>query len=79
MNSIDIKQQINVVEQELLNATAKIADLEKKIQEHGVGLSFNAVGKTDLIYKYEEDLQDAILCQIQRQNELALLRTQSQR
>jgi hypothetical protein len=79
MNNIDIKQQINVVEQELLNATAKIADLEKKIQEHGVGLSFNAVGKTDLIYKYEKDLQDAILYQTKKQTEFALLSTQSQR
>ena len=50
MNNIDIKQQINALEQELLAATDKVADLEKKIQEHRVGLSFNAVGKTDAIY-----------------------------
>lgn len=79
MNSIDIKQQINALEQELLNATDKIADLENKIQEHRVGLSFNAVGKTDLIYMYEVDLQNAIFHQTERQKKLAMLRTQLQR
>ena len=79
MNNIDIKQQINALEQELMAATDKIADLERKIQEHRVGLSFNAVGKTDAIYPYEVDLHNVILTQMQIKRNLEELRTQFQR
>ena len=79
MNNIDIKQQINALEQELLAATDKVADLERKIQEHRVGLSFNAVGKTDAIYAYEVDLHNVIFNQTQIKQKLANLRAMSQR
>ena len=79
MNNIDIKQQINALEQELLAATDKVADLERKIQEHRVGLSFNAVGKTDAIYEYEVDLHNVIFNQTQIKQKLANLRAMSQR
>ena len=79
MNNIEIKQQINELEQELLAATDKIADLERKIQEHRVGLSFNAVGKTDAIYPYEVDLHNVIFNQMQIKQELEKLRIEFQR
>ena len=79
MNNFDIKQRINALEQELMAATDKIADLERKIQEHRVGLSFNAVGKTDAIYPYEVDLHNVILTQMQIKRKLEELRTKFQR
>jgi predicted nucleic acid-binding Zn-ribbon protein len=79
MNNIDIKQRINALEQELLAATDKIADLERKIQEHRVGLSFDAVGKTDANYTYEEDLYNVILNQMQIKQQLEQLRAEFQR
>ncbi len=79
MNNINIKQQINALEQELLAATDKVADLERKIQEHRVGLSFNAVGKTDAIYPYEVDLHNVIFNQMQIKQKLEKLRAEFQR
>ena len=60
-------------------ATDKVADLERKIREHRVGLSFNAVGKTDAIYPYEVDLHNVIFNQMQIKQELEKLRIEFQR
>ncbi|MFQ6730123.1 MAG: hypothetical protein ACLRFK_03700 [Alphaproteobacteria bacterium] len=79
MNKIDIRQQINALEQELLAANEKVADLEKKIQERRVGLSFNAVGKTDSIYAFEVDLDNTIQEQMRKKRMLAVLRAQLHR
>lgn len=60
MNDTSIMQQIRELEQRIQRTTERVAEQEKKIQEHRVGLSFNAVGKTDAIYEYEINLENTI-------------------
>lgn len=68
-----INQQIMDLEQKIQAATNTVAELERKILEHRVGLSFNAVGKTDVIYEYEIDMENVIKEQMSMKQKLSAL------
>ena len=73
MNDTNIMQQIRDLEQKIQAATEKVAQLEKRITEHRVGLSFNAVGKTDTIYEDEIHMDNIIRPQMSMKQKLATL------
>lgn len=78
MNDNTIKQNIMDLEQKIQAATNTVAELERKILEHRVGLSFNAVGKTDVIYEYEIDMENIIKEQMSMKQRLSTLYKQVQ-
>ena len=73
MNDTSIMQQIRELEQKIQRTTERVAEQEKKIQEHRVGLSFNAVGKTDTIYEDEIHMDNIIRQQMSMKQKLATL------
>ncbi|MBP3544784.1 MAG: hypothetical protein J6J82_00560 [Alphaproteobacteria bacterium] len=73
MNDTNVMQEIRDLEQKIQNTTAHVAELENKIQEHKVALSFNAVGATDVIYEYEVDMENLIKQQMSMKQKLRTL------
>lgn len=73
MNDTNVMQEIRDLEQKIQKTTAHVAELENKIQEHRVALSFNAVGATDVIYEYEVDMENLIKQQMSMKQKLRTL------
>ena len=73
MNDSTIMQQIKDLEQQIQAATDKVAQLEKRITEHRVGLSLNAVGATDTIFEDEIHMDNIIKQQMSMKVKLATL------
>ena len=73
MNDTNVMHEIRDLEQKIQNTTAHVAELENKIQEHKVALSFNAVGATDVIYEYEVDMENLIKQQMSMKQKLRTL------
>lgn len=73
MNDTNVMQEIRDLEQKIQKTTAHVAELENKIQEHKVALSFNAVGATDVIYEYEVDMENLIKQQMSMKQKLRTL------
>lgn len=78
MNDTVIMQQIIDLEQKIMDATERVAQMEQKIICDRAGLSFNAVGKTDEIYETEIDMENLIKQQMSMKQRLASLYKQVQ-